>query len=132
MGTNYYWYEQPPCIRCGREYEPKHIGKSSAGWCFGLHVFPDEGINTIQDWIDKWNLPGSLIFDEYGGPLTPIEMQEIVTQRSWPPDRKWSPKEMDVNHASPGPHGLVRHRIDGQHTIGHGEGTWDYEVGDFS
>ncbi len=25
MGTNFYWYEKPPCECCKREYEPKHI-----------------------------------------------------------------------------------------------------------
>ena len=38
MGTNYYWQESEPCAACGRGYEQVHVGKSSAGWCFSLHV----------------------------------------------------------------------------------------------
>ena len=36
------------------------------------------------------------------------------------------------NNAEHGPNGLVRSKIDGHHCIGHGAGTWDLEVGDFS
>jgi len=38
LGTNYYWQESEPCAACGRGYEQVHVGKSSAGWCFSLHV----------------------------------------------------------------------------------------------
>lgn len=35
------------------------------------------------------------------------------------------------NNAVPGPNNLLRHKID-QHCIGHGDGTYDYLVGEFS
>lgn len=38
MGTNYYLHSQDPCEHCGRSYPELHIGKSSAGWVFALHV----------------------------------------------------------------------------------------------
>jgi hypothetical protein len=111
MGTNYYVEVQPPCECCGRGYEHKHIGKSSAGWCFSLHVYPDEGINTLEDW--KEYLKDKVIKNEYGGIVTLDELLRCITKR---------------NH----PSGLSRHVIDSRFCIGHGEGTWDYLIGDFS
>ena len=40
MGTNYY-LETDACDKCGRGDGPLHIGNSSAGWCFALHVGED-------------------------------------------------------------------------------------------
>lgn len=39
---------------------------------------------------------------------------------------------LEMNNAELGPNNLLRHKIDGQFCIGHGEGTWDYCIGDFS
>jgi len=111
MGTNYYVETLPPCECCGRAYENKHIGKSSAGWCFSLHVYPDEGINTLEDWQKYFE--GKVIKDEYGRIISQNELMEIITGRSHP-------------------RGLYRHEIDYSHCIGHGEGTYDYLIGDFS
>lgn len=57
MGTNYYAEYQPPCPTCGRQDPPLHIGKSSAGWCFSLHVIPELGLNDWPEW-EAW-LAGS-------------------------------------------------------------------------
>jgi len=52
MGTNYYLVknERPPCPCCERTYvqERLHIGKSSGGWCFALHVIPEMGMLLID------------------------------------------------------------------------------------
>jgi hypothetical protein len=80
MGTNFYVEPLPPCECCGRAYERKHIGKSSAGWCFSLHVYPDEGINTLQDW--KKYLEGKTIKDEYDRTITLPDLIERITERS--------------------------------------------------
>ncbi len=136
MGTNYYAKERTTLI----PMDGWHIGKSSAGWCFSLHVMPDEGINTLADWRRVWEHPAVIIMNEYGETLTPAEMLEKITRRSRLPNagsypNQWYASEEDMmrkNHAVPGPNGLLRHRIDGRHCIGHGEGTWDYIEGDFS
>jgi len=86
MGTNYYLQKKSgTCQTCGHcSEDPKHIGKSSGGWCFSLHVYPEENITTVT------------IVNEYGETISP------------------------------------RHRVDGKHCVGHGEGTWDYIIGEFS
>lgn len=136
MGTNYYWYEKY-CKECGRPFEPLHIGKSSGGWCFSLHVIPEEGINTLDDWKKKWSKIDSFIKNEYDSIISTDEMIDIITNRSWQlsnsaktvVNENW----LRSNHAEHyGPHSrLVRAKIDGVHCIGHGPGTWDYIIGEF-
>lgn len=113
MGTNYYLHQKPDCKCCGRPFEPLHIGKSSGGWCFSLHVMPDDGISTLDDWRALWSAPDALIRNEYGEAITPAEMERVITERKW--------------------HGnAVRRHSDNPYCVGYGEGTWDYIVGEFS
>lgn len=131
MGTNYYFYEKPPCPTCGHAGgERKHIGKSSGGWCFSLHVDPDDGINSLDDWKHLFAQPGSYIKDEYGDQIPPPEMLEIITNRKWRTQLHGEQFHRE-NHSQPGPNGLLRHQI-GSHCVGHGEGTWDLIRGEFS
>jgi hypothetical protein len=109
MGTNYYLIEND-CPLCKR-HDEKHIGKSSAGWNFALHVYPDENINNLEDWIQKFKL-GDIV-NEYGEGLSINEMVSIITKRKHP-------------------NGLLRSGIDGIHCVGNGEGTYDYFIGNFS
>jgi len=139
MGTNYYWTEQgEPCACCGRPFERLHIGKSSGGWCFSLHVIPDQGINDLADWETRWAKPGSIIEDEYGERITPETMRRVITERSWPRPKDKMPYGYTSweefyrrNHAFLGPNGLLRHQVDGRFCVGNGEGTWDLLPGDF-
>ena len=133
MGTNYYFYPFKQCPECGREVERVHIGKSSGGWCFALHVMPEEGVNTWSDWQDFFkNYKESYIKDEYGQRITVDELKSVVEDRKWDRVRSWSLQELARNSAEPGPNGLVRHKIDGTHCVGHGDGTYDYILGEFS
>lgn len=144
MGTNYY-LTVSPCKHCGRA-DPDdvlHIGKSSAGWCFSLHVIPERGLNSLADWLNRFEI--GEIRDEYGHSVTPTEMFDVITVRQgrdW--DRAWDAfgyeGEEDFhaqNDSQRGPSGLLRHRI-GRHCIGHADGagkpdgTWDLIVGEFS
>lgn len=114
MGTNYYLHTKPDCECCGRPFESLHIGKSSGGWCFSLHVIPEDSINTLDDWRYLWNTEGAIIRNEYGETISTDEMESVITDRRW---RDMFP---------------TRHYIGGIHCIGHGEGTWDYITGEFS
>jgi len=62
MGTNYY-AQQDSCRHCGRcnKYDRYHIGKSSGGWNFSLHVkgpqehaanheLPEGKFSCLEDW----------------------------------------------------------------------------------
>ncbi len=135
MGTNYY-LEGEQCGHCGRSDEDKHIGKSSMGWCFSLHVIPDDGLNTLEDWISLFEI--APIKNEYGEKVSADEMIDIINNRSGK-EKKWdtSPHGYadweefhSMNHSERGPKGLLRHTIGG-HCIGHGEGTYDYISGEF-
>ncbi len=136
MGTNYYLQTKPPCCpTCKRPYEDRHIGKSSAGWVFALHVYPEEGINIFADWINLLSQTETTIRDEYGRTVLLKDMLATMTRsglrKSNTIYREYPKAFYEDNHAIPGPYGLLRSRIDG-HCIGHGEGAYDYHVGEFS
>jgi hypothetical protein len=132
MGLNFYWTEKPPCHSCGRDFPRQHIGKSSVGWCFALHVYPEDGINGLDDWKRRFEIPGSGIFDEQHRRLTVAEMLWIITDRGF----EGAVVDVDflrINHAVRGPNGLLRTRRDGKLCIGHADndGTWDLMIGEF-
>lgn len=143
MGTNYYWHEKEPCGSCTRDFEAIHIGKSSGGWCFGLHVDAELGIHSLADWKERFAREGSFIKNEYNERVSVNDMLTIITGRTWArtsagcPDavrnaRQETDEWYRQNHAQPGPNGLARAQIMPGHCIGHGEGTWDLIVGEFS
>jgi len=136
MGTNYYLHTNV-CECCDRPENILHIGKSSCGWCFSLHVDPSENINDLNNWILLFNMPNAIIKDEYNEIITIDEMLNIITNRSSKKSKKphlykdWSEFHKE-NHSENGPNGLIRHKIDGIHCIGHANGTWDMIKGEFS
>lgn len=139
MGTNYY-LKRNCCPTCGRGDEPLHIGKSSGGWCFSLHVHPEDGINDLCDWEKEMYESGGVIENEYGETISVVRMLEIITERS--SDRDWNRDWVYIgynsenefhqrNHSMRGPNYLLRHQLS-HGCIGHGNGTYDYITGDFS
>lgn len=134
MGTNFYLHTGV-CPTCGHG-APRHIGKSSGGWCFSLRIYPEEGIHDLPDWERLWAVPGTVIRDEYERDVSVEGMREIITKRWWPERLNHRSDEerrqfFIQNTAVPGPFGLVRHAID-RHCVGHGAGTWDLILGEFS
>lgn len=148
MGTNYYAVKGP-CTCCGNETR-LHMGKSSGGWRFSLRVYPDKKIANIADWKQYLTGKDWYIVDEYGSVIPKTRFWEIVTRRSGsvgkgpPPfkniltrDESQRYKSWDefaaANHAEvDAVHGLLRHRFDEFHCVGHGVGPYDYMIGDFS
>jgi hypothetical protein len=152
MSTNFY-LQKGACSHCGHMPEATHLGLSSGGWCFGLHVYPERGINDLPElivWLNdelgylkrppqEW----PKIVDENGQVHTLGSFLETVTKRQsakrigegW--DGEWwgflyrSEQHFhDSNHSLRGPSGLLRHRVDGVHCVGNGVGTWDLIVGE--
>lgn len=135
MGTNYYLERSEKCAHCGHETgkERLHIGKSSAGWAFGLHVIPEEDINDLWDWVEKWEQPDTRIVDEYGDEVTPYQMLKAIVLKRRPPsdyDQKY-PFDHALNGSEPTFNGLVRPRIS-RYCEGHGHATWSKYPGEFS
>lgn len=78
-------------------YQEIHIGKSSAGWRFGLCVYPTENpkykgqewneqylekpIESLADWVKLFNTKGNVIVDEYGDEVTVENMVDKITHR---------------------------------------------------
>ncbi|KKN02386.1 hypothetical protein LCGC14_1118310 [marine sediment metagenome] len=90
MGTNYYIKDVVQCNECGQpNVADYHIGKSSGGWCFSLHVDvdPARGVNDLEDIKRLWAY--KTIKDEYGSTISKKEMLAIITDRKW--DRKVKP-----------------------------------------
>ncbi len=133
MGTNYYLHA-PKCFHCGKEEEPAiHLGKSSGGWCFSLHIMPEEDICNWQDvqaLIEDKLCKEWCIKNEYGDQISLVDFMKVVTERSW--HHPWGHNSWLINNAVQGPNNLARHVIDHWHCIGHGEGTYDYIIGEFS
>ena len=110
MGTNYYLKQPEACPTCGAEKDKsRHIGKSSAGWAFALHVYPEDGINSLSDWLSLLFAPDARIVDEYGRVVPAEELMPIIIAREG-----------------------VLARASGAHCVGHGGGSYDYITGDFS
>lgn len=149
MGTNYYAYVpgiKDPYVLCAEEETKNlelHIGKSSGGWCFSVHIIPERGINTLEDWVKFLTNFNAVIKDEYGDAVTIDYLLEVIKERSWrkrePDDfpNYWYQTEeemLDKNYAEFGPNNLLRHSILDGHCVQQGapDETWDYIIGDFS
>ena len=145
LGTNYYsvkrgfedldpgdfWNRMRDSLDDPENDEILHIGKSSGGWCFSLHVIPDRGITDITGWTPYLLSRDRFIINEYCDPVTYEEMLEVITNRRRNDPCTWTPEKYYQNYAEPGPNNLVRHSV-GRGCVRHGEGTWDYVEGNFS
>ncbi len=136
MGTNYYLHKKT-CPCCKKPDEVLHIGKSSGGWCFSLHVIPEEGINDLDDWMPLFEDPGNVILNEYDEVIPAEIMRGEITERSWM-EREGAPYGYGSwaefhrqNDSEPGPNGLLRHKIN-RYCTKHGAGTWDCLPGEYS
>ena len=112
-----------------------HIGKSSLGWCFSLHVVPEFGINTYEDWVRMFIDPDRIIISEYNEVIPYTKMISIITARARPDPCTWDAARLARNYAEHGPGNLIRYRIDHERAhgcVGHGEGSYDYITGEFS
>ena len=105
---------------------------------FALRVYPELGINTLDDWKKLFAEANNSILNEYGTTVSASEMIDWITNRSWKKRenchllyKSWDDFHQR-NHSEFGPNNLLRSKIDGDRCIGHGEGTWDYFINEFS
>ena len=147
MGTNYYMvkgdhppeghYDHPlnPLLKHGTGRPPMiHIGKSSGGWCFALRVYPDHGVHTLADWkvfVERLMRENWAIEDEYGKLYWPKELWPIVEREGWEKKDELCRVAERVGWEKMG-RALTRNEVDNTYCIGHGEGLYDYIVGEFS
>lgn len=167
MGTNYYANIDRNKTKLSAteievlEYEPElsnpddfliHLGKSSSGWRFSLHVYPEIGIMNWNDVLNKIVLNSIEILDEYGDAIPVQDFIRIATDRKshkaefpikvCPRGKRlgewievWSDDEyFEQTGYRLDKHGLNIHPIDRDHCIGNGSEneTFDYIVGNFS
>jgi hypothetical protein len=102
-------------------------------------VDPKKGIFDLGNLRKLFDDPENKIFGEYGAEISTPEMLSIITKREFcgsedkgpgPPYSSWSEFHKQ-NGSEQGPNGLLRHKIDGSHCVGHGAGTWDLITGMF-
>jgi hypothetical protein len=133
MGTNYYAvkgdyapeadYDHPlhGFVKWGTGKPAMiHIGKSSGGWCFSLHIYPELGVHTLADWkvfAPTLIAEGWRIEDEYRDAITLDELWGVVERVDW---ERWNGRP------------LLRADLSYGHCVGHGEGLYDYITGEFS
>lgn len=84
MGTNYYLFRPATCRYCLLPHEEAqlHIGKSSGGWVFSLHLTPEQP--SLAAWyaeIGEALSAGGRIEDEYGRPVTLEKLRAEIEQR---------------------------------------------------
>lgn len=60
-------------------YLELHIGKSSCGWHFGLCIYPEFNINSLEDWLKEFD--ENEIKDEYDKIVSKQDMFETITNR---------------------------------------------------
>lgn len=111
MPLNYYLYKTMD--------NPIHIGQSTYGWCFALHVYPEKGINTFDDWKEILEQDSAEIKDEYDNIIPLVNLLNVITSRK---DGHWC----SIGR-TPSRHNI----IEGNPSIGSGKGSWDYFTGEF-
>lgn len=101
MGTNYYLYLKSDYEVISNYFKVRknnnvfnivehellsairiNIGKSSSGWKFCLHIYPNHNINSFKDWYDILQNDEYIIIDEYNEEINKNEMINIITKKA--------------------------------------------------
>lgn len=125
MGTNYF-----AIVNLGGPRVKLHIGKSSVGWCFALHV--TDGIASLADWRRVFAQAFVRIVDEYGVVYGADEMLGLIEGRGF----LWGHQRDEAwyadNHATRGPNGLARQTYHATMPPDPANDTYTLISGDFS
>lgn len=68
-------------------YEEIHVGKSSAGWVFLLHIHPDKNIYSLEDYCNIWYDPNIALYNEYDELISPKQLEHTICDRALEDDR---------------------------------------------
>jgi len=135
LGTNFFSilnFTQQSCdpfsLKSLERHESFHIGKSSIGWCFSLHVIPEIGIHSFEGWVPILMNPERFIVDEYQKVISFMQLYSIIHDRKG--ENNFTSEQLAANFAIQDASGLLRHEIGGN-CIAHGPGTYDLMVGYF-
>ncbi len=135
MGTNYYASGSKLSGHKGvvlMEDVHLHIGKSSGGWTFALHVIPELGLTDEYKWLEYIDSHSLIVEDEYGVVVSSNELWLVMYDRRSSSAGRLIPGWCLINHAEPGPNNLARRKI-GWLCVGHSPvNPVDYLEGEFS
>lgn len=62
-------------------YQKIHIGKSSYGWHYALAIYPEYGINNLEDWKNLFSNKNNYILDEENRKVSAEEMLDSIINR---------------------------------------------------
>lgn len=117
----YYWkYEETHlCPECG-QVKPgekttgkevmKKIGTDQEGWYFRLHIYPEEGIHGLTDWLNIWlTHPKGTIVNVVGESIGIDEMIRIILHRwAYPRNTDITSRELLIYRATIGRFNLLQ------------------------
>lgn len=134
MGTNYYLKSDEPFDGLGFDTTTIHLGKSSSGWHFSLHVYPKQGISNWNNWMVLLLVAiegdGAFIENEYGEKISFASFYDTVVNRKGRGTEDCTEAFLKSNYTERGYAGLLRHALLKGYCIGHSEGTYDYLIGE--
>ena len=135
MGMNFYTIQQTNLSSFlsgdSSANDTYHIGKSSYGWVFSLHVDHDRGIYDLDDMLPMLTDSKRIIVDEDGKEISLVKLMLTIMGRSMDKLPTELPSYYSRN-AILGEKNLLRSELGHNHCVKHGAGTWDCIIGDFS
>lgn len=105
-----------------------NIGKSSSGWKFCLHIYPNHNINSFKDWHDILKNDEYIIVDEYNNVISLNEMINIITKKPGVYKKEDAGKIID-NQYIVSEVGLLQHSYKGFIVVENE--TYDYLICDY-
>ena len=123
--TEFYYYikqKKRACSSCGAyhlEDNPYiYIGENDR--CTNFSLFTYNNIPNLKAWKDRWEVPETLIVNDSGRQVSPIDMLTIITLR------KFDEQHPDYYRTKrgrfePGSHGLVRTIVGSMVNFGQGD-----------
>lgn len=112
MSTNYYAFG--PFPGGDRTGEGLHIGQTAAGWRFLFRAHPEQGLTTLDDWLQFLRRDGVAIRNEYGRDVAVQEMEQTMaetTQADGQPRRPRFRRDTDDRYVTSGGHAFCRHEF---------------------